>query len=147
VTDGNPAKEGLASIAPSGYSSILCAVGDLTEENHVFKAASLFARVYGARVCLLHIQSSYDKRNRQPTAQSIRSSFERACIPDGSGIAPEASVRIFDGKIPEGVRRIADDGGADLLIVGRGHARETFSRVWSHLYAVIRESRCPVLSV
>ena len=136
-----------ASIVLGGYRSILCAVGVNSEKDHVFKAASLFARTYGARVCLLHIQSSYDKRNRQSTAQSIRNSFERACIPDGSGIAPEASVRILDGKIPEGIRRIADDEGADLLIVGRGHARESFSRAWSHLYAIIRGSPCPVLSV
>lgn len=36
---------------------------------------------------------------------------------------------------------------AELLIVGRGHAMESFSRAWSHLYTIIRESSCPVLSV
>ena len=134
-------------MVPSGYSSILCAVGDSSEENHVFRAASLFARAYGARVCLLHIQSSSDKQNRQSTAQSIRHGFEQACIRDGRGLDTEVSLRILDGKIAEGIRRTAHDERADLLIVGRGHARENFSRAWSHLYAIIRESLCPVLSV
>jgi len=34
-----------------------------------------------------------------------------------------------------------------LLIVGRGHLRENIAQVWSHLYTIIRESPCPVLSV
>jgi nucleotide-binding universal stress UspA family protein len=135
-----------AAALPGGYRSVLCAVGVNPEEDHVFNAAGLFACAYDARVCLVHIQSSSDKQDRQSTAQSINRHFDRACIAAGRG-AMATSVRILDGDIPEGICRTAHDEGADLLIVGRGHARESLSRAWSHLYAIIRESPCPVLSV
>ena len=136
-----------AAALPGGYRSILCAVGVNPEEDHVFNAASLFARTYGASVCLVHVQSPSDKQDRHSTAQSIKYRFDRACIASGRGIAMDVSVRILGGEIPEGICRTAHDEGADLLIVGRGHARESLSRAWSHLYAIIRESPCPVLSV
>ena len=136
-----------AADLPAGYRSILCAAGINPEEDHVFNVASFFAHAYGARVCLVHIQSPSDKQDLQSATQSIKRHFDRACIAAGRGIAVDASVRILDGEIPEGIYRTALDEGADLLIVGRGHARESFSRAWSHLYAIIRKSPCPVLSV
>jgi nucleotide-binding universal stress UspA family protein len=132
---------------PGGYRSILCAVGiNPEEEDHVFNTASLFTRAYGARLCLLCIQSPSDKRDRQSIAQLIKLRFDQACTTAGRGMAQDASVRILDGDIPEGIRQTARDEGADLLIVGRGHARENFSRA-RPLYTIIRESSCPVLSV
>jgi nucleotide-binding universal stress UspA family protein len=76
----------------------------------------------------------------------IKLRFDQACTTAGRGMAQDASVRILDGDIPEGIRQTARDEGTDLLIVGRGHARETFSRA-RPLYTIIRESPCPVLSV
>ena len=136
-----------AADLPVGYGSILCAVGVNSDEDHVFNAASLFGCTCGTRVCLVHVQSPSDKQDRDSTAQSFKCRFDRACIASGRGIAVDASVRILDGEIPESICRTALDEGADLLIVGRGHARERFARAWSHLYAIIRESPCPVLSV
>jgi nucleotide-binding universal stress UspA family protein len=136
-----------APVLPGGYRSILCAVGiNPEEEDHVFNTASLFTRAYGARLCLLCIQSPSDKRDRQSIAQLIKLRFDQACTIAGRGMAQDTSVRILDGDIPEGIRQTARDEGADLLIVGRGHARENFSRA-RPLYTIIRESPCPVLSV
>jgi nucleotide-binding universal stress UspA family protein len=142
----NVHKSEAATALPGGYRSILCAVGVNPEEDHVFNTASLFVRTYGTRVCLVHVHTPSDKQDRHSTAQSIRRRFDQACIASERGIAIEATVRVLDGEIPEGICRAALDEGADLLIVGRGHARERFSRAWSHLYAIIRESPCPVLS-
>jgi hypothetical protein len=36
---------------------------------------------------------------------------------------------------------------ADLVVVGRGNIQGTLSRVWSHLYSIVRDSPCPVLSI
>jgi nucleotide-binding universal stress UspA family protein len=56
-------------------------------------------------------------------------------------------VQILDGDIAERICQAAVDEHADLLILGRGRTRESFAQVWSHLYAIIRESPCPVLIV
>ena len=116
------------------------------DEAPVFQAAGLFARTYGAKVCLLHMRPSSHKRGRQPSAQSVRKAFTQACRAAGQKPV-EAHVRILDADIAEGIRQVVREESADLVIVGRGHARETFSRPWSHLNTIIHESPCPVLSV
>ena len=73
--------------------------------------------------------------------------FERAGAATGKDVAIDSSVRVLDGDFVEDIRRTLREEEAELLIVGRGHAMESFSCVWSHLYAIIRESSCPVLSV
>jgi nucleotide-binding universal stress UspA family protein len=135
------------SLAPAGCRSVLCAVNMDSETADVFRAAAFLAKSFGARVCLLHIEPSAGQSGQPSDPQEIRDAFERAVGPGGAAIGAKARVRIMDAAIPEGIRRIATEEEADLVVVGRGHARETFSQAWSHLYAIIRESPCPVLSV
>ncbi len=130
-----------------GYRSVVCAIG-VNPDDHVFNAASLFAHTYRAKVSLLYIQSPSNEQDQQITAQSIKRRFDRAYLADGGGVAADVSVRVLQGgDIAEAICCAARDEGADLLIVGRGHAREHFSGTLSHLYSIIRESSCPVLSV
>lgn len=136
-----------ASRALSGCRSILCAVEMNEEAAGLFEAAAFFARAYGAKVCLLNIQSRSDAPSSRPSAESIRVAFDRACNAGDKAIAVDVHVRTMDAAVVEGIRQAAREEDADLVIVGRGHARETFSRAWSHLYTIIRESPCPVLSV
>ena len=132
-----------ASASPSGYRSILCAVELNPEADVVLTAAALLAQTYGARICLLHIQPS---SHGQASAETVRSAFERALITENQKV-DDLTVRVLDAAIPEGIRRTAIEEKADLVVVGRGHQRENLSRIWSHLFTIIRESPCPVLSV
>jgi nucleotide-binding universal stress UspA family protein len=134
-------------ISPGSYRSIVCAVDLNSETETIFRAAAFLAQTYGARICLLHVDPSFKENGQQPTAQEVRHSFDQAlgvCTP---GIGLDISLRSLDATIPEGIRQIAIEQEADLVVVGRGHTRGTFSRAWSHLYTIIRESPCPVLSV
>jgi nucleotide-binding universal stress UspA family protein len=140
-------KEELPSTLPHGFRSILCAVATNQGDDIVFKAARLFAGAYDARVCLLHIQAAPDVQDRQSPVQSLRHSFDRVCAGKGGRPAIDIRVRLLDGEISKGICQTAREESADLVIVGRGHVRESFAQVWSHLYTIIRESPCPVLSV
>ncbi len=131
------------SASLGGYRSILCSVELNPEGDVVLKAAAFLAEAYEARICLLHIEPS---SQGQVSAQTIRSAFERALKSDVRNVR-DITVRVLDASIPEGVRRTAIEEAADLVVVGRGHQRESLSRIWSHLYTIIRESPCPVLSV
>jgi nucleotide-binding universal stress UspA family protein len=137
----------LNSGSPTGYRSIVCAVEMSHEDDAVFKAAVFFAQAFNASVCLLHIHSSSSEDGNLATLQSIRNAFDRACNAGEGGMTADVCARILDSPVPEGIRQIALEEDADLVIVGRGHARETFSSAWSNLYTIIRESPCPVLSV
>jgi len=54
---------------------------------------------------------------------------------------------VIDARIPEGIHQEAVRRKADLIVTGRGHASMTFSKVWSKLYPLIRQSPCPVMSI
>ena len=136
-----------ASASPTEYRSILCATKMSLEEDVVLETASLFAQAFGPRLCLLHIRSVSKEDSEQCTPQSIRQAFDRECRAVGWGISTDVCVRILNGKKTADIRQTASEQGADLIIVGRGRERGVFSRAFSQLCTIIRESPCPVLSV
>ncbi len=129
------------------YRSIVCAVELSSEAEVVLKAAGLLAQAYGARICLLHIEPSSHEHAEGASAQSVKHAFDQVLGTEGRKVCLDATVRVLDAAIREGIRRAVIEETADLLVVGRGHHRGNFSRMWSHLYTIIRESPCPVLSV
>jgi nucleotide-binding universal stress UspA family protein len=133
--------------ASDGLQSILCAVALSSQSDAVFRAAGFLAQAYGARICLLHIEPSPGENCLPTVSEEIVRSYERALDSDRRGKGANPSVRIQDAAIPEGIRQTAIEEAADLVVVGRGHMQGTISQAWSHLYSIIRESPCPVLSV
>jgi nucleotide-binding universal stress UspA family protein len=133
--------------SPTDYHSILCVTRMSPEEAVVLETASLFAQAYGARLCLLHIQSISNEGRERCTPQSLRQAFDRVCHAMGWGISTDVCVRIQNGNKTSDVRQTASEQGADLIIVDRGRERGVFSRAFSQLCTIIRESPCPVVSV
>ena len=139
----SPHVPGRKTAPPGGIRSILCATRMEPESAAALRIAGIMARVFEARVCLLHVHTPGASKARVPTSAAMQEAFARAV--GDSAVAAEA--RILDAGLPEGIRKAAVEEAADLLVVGRGHARGNVSRIWSHLYRLIRESPCPVLSV
>jgi len=133
-----------APASADGFHSIVCAVRVEPESEAELRMTGSLARAFGSRVCLLHIHTPGDSKEHETSAPGIEEAFEKAI---GAGAAVDTRVRILDAGVPEGIRQAAVDEAADLVVVGRGHARKTVSHFWSHLYTVIRESPCPVISV
>jgi nucleotide-binding universal stress UspA family protein len=136
-----------SSARPGGFRSILCAVDLNPEADAVLDAAGFLAQAYKARICLLHIEPAFHEHGAEVSAESVKYAFEQALDRVGRGPHVESTVRVLNAAIPEGVRRTAIEEAADLVVVGRGHQDRKPSRMWSHLYSIIRESPCPVLSV
>src|ERR1019366_7504854 len=59
-------------ISPSSYRSIVCAVDLNSETETIFRAAAFLAQTYSARICLLHVDPSFEENGPQPTAQEVR---------------------------------------------------------------------------
>lgn len=140
-------KAELSTSLPHGCRSILCAVKMNDKDAVTLRTATLFAEVYGAKVILLHIQDSLEAHDQRSLTQSIRESFDQACKKEGAPPIRHIEVRILEGGIPQQICKTALQEHADLVIVGRGNTRGVLARTWSHLYAIIRESPSPVLSV
>jgi nucleotide-binding universal stress UspA family protein len=132
------------------YRSILCAVDDSDETQSLLKAAAAFAHTYEAELSLVQVMETPApalENNFQPYRRDIVKAAEARLrdVKDQLGI--DAVHEVIDGPVADGVRQQAIRRKADLIITGRGHAQDEFSRLWSHLYSIIRESPCPVLSI
>ena len=51
------------------------------------------------------------------------------------------------GPVGQVVRKVALEYDSDLLVIGRGVMHQTFGRLRTESYGIIRESPCPVLSL
>jgi len=58
----------------------------------------------------------------------------------------DSPLAVVEATVADGVREESMRRNADLVIIGRGRAQSTL-RMWSHVYPVVRESPCPVLSL
>lgn len=134
------------------YRSILCALelapGD--ESSAVVVAGSALAKSYGASLRLVHVvttpRSTFEV-DYAPFLKDLMNAADAQLRQLKAELHVEVAHQILEGNVAEGVRRAAEEASADLIVVGRGHAQGTISRVWSDLYGVVREAPCPVLSI
>lgn len=132
------------------YKSIVCAVSSDDEAQAIWKAADSFANSYGAKLSVAHTVEmpavSWDVDLSPMRQQMLDMAGDRlALMKNQLGVAGE--VKLYEGSVSIGLQQAVRDAEADLVITGRGHAQGHFSRFMSHLYAIVRDSPCPVLSI
>jgi nucleotide-binding universal stress UspA family protein len=132
------------------YRSILCALDDSDEAEGVLRAAAAFACIYRAQLRLVRIvetpstSAGIDFGSYKKDLMDM-ADFELRELKGELGIdVPHA---VIDAAVAGGVREEAILRKADLIIAGRGHSQATFDRMWSHIYPIVREAPCPVLSI
>ena len=52
-------------------------------------------------------------------------------------------VCLEGGEVSDAVRAVALQYQADLVVIGRGRIHETFGRLRTHAYAIVRDAPCP----
>lgn len=132
------------------YKSVLCALDQSDEAVAVLRAAAALARSYHAQLYLFHAAQTPPPSGELDVYAYSQEIVEAANawlreLKGGEGI--DAPHSVADRAVGVGVSEEALRRKADLIVVGRGHSQGAVSRLWSHLYAVIREAPCPVLSI
>jgi len=137
---------------PSGYRNLICAV-DLTAKSlALIQWASAFAYENGASLKLLHAIPAAEPR----AAIDVEGARFRAFLFDAAReevakLQREAGTDwetvLEGGDVAQVVRNAVEQHHADLVIIGRGALHELFGRMRTHVYSVIREAPCPVISV
>ena len=132
------------------YRSILCALSESPESEAVLKAAAALAGAYGAQLELVHVTppppiSAEMDLGPYLDAMTDAANFQLRELKAKLGL--DAPHTVLTGVISTTIRKEALRRKADLVVTGRGHAQDTFSRLWSHLYPLVREAPCPVLSI
>jgi nucleotide-binding universal stress UspA family protein len=137
--------------APAIPRRILCAVDATNEGVRLLQHAALFSKRVGATLSVLHVvepvsdcrslecEPELQEDVRDTAAQAIESMLRSASV--------EATTRVVVGGITERAAEAARAENVDLVIVGRGAVHEPFARLRTHIFGIVEQSPCPVLSV
>ena len=132
------------------YKSIVCALNGGQESEAVLRAAASLASTYGAELWIVHVvptPPAYPDMDLVEHTELLTEAAPCHLRELKASLGVDAPHTVIDGLLGDGIHHEVVRRKADLLITGRGHSIGTFSRLWSHLYSIIRDSPCPVLSV
>ncbi len=113
--------------------------------------AARFAQDSGAKLALVHAAPSMEG----PTGEYFDPEWRRqveVAVRDEIGelqkrLNIDAPLHVESGEAARTVCDLAADLETDLLVIGRGSAAGVFGRLRTNAYSIIRQSRCPVVSV
>jgi nucleotide-binding universal stress UspA family protein len=137
---------------PSEYRNMICAL-DLTAKSlPLLEWASDFAHENGASLKLLHaIPAAEPRAAIDVEGVRFRAFLFDAAREELAKLQREAGTSwetvLEGGDVAQVVRKAAEEQHADLVVIGRGALHELFGRMRTHVYSVIREAPCPVISV
>lgn len=138
---------------PTAYKSIVCAIDLGPHTADVLRQATWFARDFGAELHVIHSVPAIDPRFDSATAQRAHAFLidaARAQYPEIAARVGMELPKLEIGEEPslgETVAAAVARHRADLLCIGRGTAQGVLGRLRTNAHELIRQSRCPVLSV
>lgn len=145
---------------PVLYKTILCAVDFSDASNRAVEYAVSLAQENDARLILLHVVEGFVDEavldvNVHWNVPEYRRYLEqdalsrlKAVVPEDARTSLQAEERLASGKPYQGILRIADESGADLIVMGvQGRAALEQWAFGSTTHHIVREARCPVLTV
>jgi nucleotide-binding universal stress UspA family protein len=134
------------------FHNIVCAVDLGLHSRAVLGWAAEFARETGAQLSIVHAIPSSATRlggfyfDPDWRTQLTRTAVERiGFFRQEMGI--EASVVIEAGEPPLVVTTAAEATSADLLVIGRGSTPRAHGHLPTNAYAIVRQSKCPVVTI
>ena len=130
------------------YRRILCALSlDQPDSAAVLRAAGSLAHSYDAELSIIHAVDLPQAGLEYSYREAILTAADHKLRQLRNDTGVHADYELLVGDPVEQTRLTALRHHADLILTGRGQAREGTARLWSHLYALIREAPCPVLSI
>jgi nucleotide-binding universal stress UspA family protein len=130
--------------------SVLCAIELGAEGVELIRSATQLAQAWQAKLQLVHAVPIDETRPEKYLEGDFRSALIKNSKEEIAALQKDAGtdleVTIEGGHASHVVRDAALKYGADLVVTGRGKLHETFGRLRTNTYAIIRDSPCPVLS-
>ena len=130
---------------------MMCAVD--TSENSIpaMKWAVALANQLGAKLWLVHAVPGTDSVPERYFDQEFQMFLENEARKTIGRMQSEAGIElplcIGVGNVAKVIRHAALEHRCNLLVAGRGHLTARLGRLRTHVYSLIRESPCPVISV
>lgn len=130
---------------------VLVAVDLGPQTARVITNANQVAKGFGAKLSVLHVLPAVPVGMQQYLDQAALQDMERNALVELQKLLEDAKIDaemiIRQGDSTVEVPAVAQQLGADLLVLGRHGEASLVSLLWEHSYAIIRHSPCPVLSL
>ncbi len=130
---------------------VLCAVDTSPGSAALMRWAAELCKTLGAELRLVHSVPGIEAWPEQDLgpefAGTLRENAQRMVQDLAKTAQIDVPVSIATGTVPDVVRDVAMEHGADLVVIGRGVLQGTLGRLRTHAYGIIRNAPCPVLSV
>jgi nucleotide-binding universal stress UspA family protein len=140
----------------SGYSDqwrkIVCAVDTTDEALRLIRCARDLSASNGASIHLVHAvpaapESGLEKYVDREFEVFLKDSARNAIGAMQAKAGTDFQLCVQQGKISAVVAAVAEHDEADLVLIGRGVLPRAAGGFRTHVYAIIRDAPCPVLSI
>lgn len=141
------------------FRQVTAAIDLGSQSERTLMWAARFAQDSGARLALVHAMPSLEGR-AMPSLEGgafdsgdaeYRARAEASARQEVAELQQrlniDAPLHVQSGDPARTVCEIAADLESDLLVIGRGSSAGVFGRLRANAYSIIRQSRCPVVSV
>ncbi len=133
------------------FRTVLAAVDLGPQSEKALAWAAGFASAVGARLILCHVTLSIEGRAGEYFDPDWREHLAAEAMAEIKKllekVPAQPEIIIESGDPPRTVSSLAQQVGADVLVIGRGSAAGVFGRLRTNAYSIIRQSPCPVVSV
>jgi nucleotide-binding universal stress UspA family protein len=134
----------------AAISKILCAVEMIDEAVPLMRFTKQLAAELGADVRLIHAIPEIEARLHPYFDGDACRDFRESARAEIAKMQREAgtdfAVIVSEAGVTNALSEAATDLGADLIVIGRGKAQKRLGRLRTHVYDIIRQAPCPVLS-
>ena len=128
-------------------AQIVCGIDLSPSSTALVRISCELGNQYGATVRLVHAVASDLLADDAPFQRLLLDTAEQKLAELQVAAQTHLESYVWPGSTAEVMREAALQAGAQLMIVGRGHARSSLGGLRSDLQTIIRESPCPVLSI
>lgn len=133
------------------WNKIAVAIDLGQQSERILMWAGRFAKMAGAELQIVHATPNLEGKAGEYFDPDWRTHIESAVREEVAALLSRldisAPLSIDSGDAASTVCRMAQEWGADLLVIGRGSAAGVFGRIRANAYSIIRQSHCPVVSV
>lgn len=139
-----------ARLNDDGIKNLLCALEITEEAVPLLQFTKQLSEQLDARVRLVHTVPELETRPNRYFDFDLHQYLMESARVEISKIQRQAGTEfplsLSGTGISTALAEVANQYGADLLVIGRGKARKALGRFQTHAYEIIRHAPCPVLS-
>jgi nucleotide-binding universal stress UspA family protein len=131
---------------------VICAIDATPDAMRLIRCAGQMATSFGSQVHLVHaLPPAPGTRMEQYLSRDFEEGLKQAVRREIDAMQKDAGTDfrlcVHAGDAAKVIAATAEKDRADLVLIGRGALPHFAGRLRSHVYSIVRDSPCPVLSI